>query len=166
MFGILNSKGFVELAEICNARATTKCVIKTYQDMYRHNKNIEAMAMLAQFEFRNHDSQSAIRDFDSYFRFGGRDPKVPLQYALALEEIHNYDVSIHFLSLSIHQNPSKLALIPTAEMLKIYIAQQKYEQAQRLLENFWSRSDKQHAYFNAEESHIQRYLGPQKTARL
>ncbi len=166
LLGVMDSKSYMELADICNARANVKCVQQTYHEMYQHTKNVEALSMLAQFEARNHDLQTAISDFDAYFKGGGKNSKIPFQYAMVLEENHNYEASLRFLSLAIHQNSGKRSLLATAEMLRIYMAQQKYEQAQRLLENFWSHADKQRAYFNAEESQIQGVLGPQKTARL
>ncbi len=160
MFGILDAKGYMKLAEACIARGKEKCAKQAYIDMYLRTRDIEAIALLAQLEVKTHEADVALETFDAYYKKGGKDPKVALQYALALESEHNYNASIRYLKLSIQQNPDKLAVSATGELLRILLAQQKYSQARNILDNFWASAENAKGYFNNEDAQIQKVLGP------
>ncbi len=164
--GILNGKGYVKLAAVCLARAKEKCAKQAYIDMYNRTKNIEAIAMLAQLEVRLHETEVAVKTFEAYYKKGGKNPDVALQYALALEQVHDYDASVRYLMLSIKQNPDKLSVVATGELLRILIAQQKYAKAQSIIENFWASAENAKGYFNTEAAQIKKFVRPSKGRKL
>jgi predicted transposase YbfD/YdcC len=166
MTGIIDSKGYTELAEACAARGRARCAKQAYFDIYAKNKDIEGVAMLAQLEARNHEASLAVKDFDFYFKNGGKNPTVSFQYALALEQVHDYANALRFLKASARDSNDKLAINVNASILRILMTQQKYVQAHNFIENFWSKSEVAKAYFNTEAAQIRRELGPQKTAGL
>ena len=155
--GILNGKGYVKLAAACSARAKEQCAKQAYVDMYNHTKDIEAISMLAQLEVRLHETEVAVKTFEAYYKKGGKNPNVALQYAMALEQVHSYDASVRYLLLSIKQNPDKLSVVATGELLRILIAQQKYAKAQNIIENFWASAENAKGYFNTEAAQIKKF---------
>lgn len=160
IFGMLDSKGYSKLSAACIARGKEKCAKQAYIDMYVRTRDVEAIALLAQLEIKTHETDVALETFEAYYKKGGKNPKVALQYALALEGEHHYDASIHYLKLSIQQNPDKLAVSATGELLRILLAQQKYSQARNVLDDFWASAENAKGYFNNEAAQIQKVLGP------
>ena len=160
-FGLLDQAGYLRIVDICTKREKVNCVEDAYRDLYLNKNNIEAVAELAQFEFKIHETDSAIRKFKTYYEKGGKNPKVPLQFALALEQKSEFELALKYLNLSIEQNPERLSAMATQEILKILMQQQKYAQAQRLILNFWASAENAKGYFNKEADQLQKILGHQ-----
>ncbi len=168
MLSHLDAKGYERIVEICKKRAQISCVKKTYKEMYVEKRQLEALAGLAEFEVQLHENDAALANFNSYFLMGGKNPKVALQYALALEQLPtlaNLEKAIQYLKLSIAQNPEKLSSLATQELLRILVSQQKYEDAQSLIHHFWASAENAKGYFNKEATQIGKILGNRKTAQ-
>ncbi len=158
LIGVLNSKNYVKLADDCIARAKDKCAKQIYIDMFKQTKDIEALALLAQLQVKTHEPEIAVKTFEAYYKKGGKNPKVSLQFALALEQVKNYNASIRYFNLSIKQNPEKLSVFATGELLRIFMAQQKYSKAQDLIETFWASAENAKGYFNTEAAQLKKYV--------
>ncbi len=164
--GVLNSKGYSKLAQACVARGKEQCAKQAYIDMFNRTKDVEALALLAQIETRTHEPEVAAKTYEAYYKKGGKNPRVALQYALLLEQLHKYDASIHYFRLSIQQNPDTLAVFATGELLRILMAQQKYTKAQSLIESFWASAENAKGYFNTEAAQLKKYVRPVKSRKI
>jgi tetratricopeptide (TPR) repeat protein len=162
MIGKLDIKGYEKIIEICKKREKISCVKSTYKEMYVQHREIEALAELAQFEFQLHETDAALTNFKTYFLQGGKNPKVFLQYGLALEQGSDFDQAKKYFKLSIDNNPEKLSSQATQELIRIAVQQEKFEEAQSLIHHFWASAENAKGYFNREASQIQKVLGSRK----
>ncbi len=164
MLGMASPKTYQTIVDACVQQNKWSCVESTYLSWYKATGDTETIANLAHFRTLLKDAQGAVRAYESYYKIGGKNPAVAIQYGLALEKTNDLDNALKYFSLAISQSdPTKLPAQATGEIVQILIKQQKPAEAREAIVTFWASAENAKGYFNTEYDAITKILGPMKS---
>jgi tetratricopeptide (TPR) repeat protein len=168
LVGTASPKTYQTIVDACVQQNKWVCVQDTYLAWYKATGDVETISKLAHFRVLLKDYVNAAKAYESYYRIGGKDPAVAIQYGLVLEKNNDLENALKYFGIAIQtSDPGKLPAQATGEIVTILIKQQKLEQARQTIMSFWDSAENAKGYFNAEFDALNKALGPaSKTSKV
>ncbi len=161
MIGTATPATYQTIVDACMQQNKWVCVQDTYLSWYKATGDVETIAKLGHFRVLLKDYVNAAKAYESYYRIGGKDPAVAVQYGLVLEKNNDLDGALKYFGIAIQtSDPGKLPAQATGEIVQILLKQQKFEQARETIIGFWDSAENAKGYFNTEFDMLNKQLGP------
>ena len=163
LIGTATPKTYQTIIDACVQQNKWGCVESTYLSWYKSTGDTETIASLGKFRTQLKDLAGAAKAYESYYKIGGKNPTIAIQYGMVLEKNNDLDNALKYFSLAISQSdPAKLPAQATGEIVQILIKQQKPGEAREAIVAFWASAENAKGYFNTEYDAITKVLGPMK----
>jgi len=163
MLGTLSPDGYEELIKAAIATNKWGTAEQAHIDLYRKTANPEVIARLGKLQMLLKKPQQAVASYELYYKIGGKNPDVAFFYGEVLEQAGQPDKALDAYHLSITQNPEKLNVNATSNLVHILMKEQKYAEARESLEAFYGSAENAKGYLNFEMSELEKFLGTSKT---
>lgn len=158
--GLLNEKGYGELAVMCTSAGKYDCTEKSYEKMFEIGKKPKPLLDLAYFQLRQKKDKEAVASFERYFKARGKDGEAMLVYAKLLENTGRTREALRFFDASIKARPEVLPVQATSGIVRIYLKQKKLREAYNRIAYFQASSPIARDYLNAELQTVKRLMRP------
>lgn len=158
--GTLTKQGYVDLARACIDLNKWDCAKNAYLGLFRETGDPLGFALLGKMQLRMNEDTNALHSFGNYFRLGGTDGDVALDYARLLEQTGRTQDARKYYEYSITARPEVLPIRATAGIVRLLMKEGRYAEARERILAFHASAGNAKGYLNTELEQLDKRLGP------
>ena len=158
MTGMLSPAGYEELATACIGLNKFSCAESALLSAYQKSNQPIYLAKLARFQVRQNKIADAHNSYNAYFKAGGQDGEIMIQFAKVLEIENQNKDAIHYYKSSIAARPEVLPIQATSGIVRILMKEGRYKEAYARIIQFHGSAGNAKGYLNTELTQLKMYL--------